>query len=46
MRLALRVGKARECLCYKQRAGDFLVAPVFADGLSNGKDMRLGKRLI
>jgi hypothetical protein len=29
---------------HKQRASYSLAVPVFADGLSNGKDMRLGKR--
>jgi hypothetical protein len=29
---------------HKQRASYSLAAPVFADGLSNGKDMCLGKR--
>lgn len=31
---------------HKQRAGYPLVSPVFADGLSNGEDMRLGKRRV
>ena len=41
-----RPGKRVSVFAHKQRASYSLVAPVFADGLSNGKDMRLGKRRV
>ena len=37
-------GKRVRVFAHKQRASYPMAAPVFADGLSNGKDVRLGKR--
>src|SRR6202040_2297294 len=39
-------GKRVRVFAHKQRASYSLAAPVFADGLSNGKDMRLGNESI
>ena len=41
-----RPGKRVSVFAHKQRASYSLAVPVFADGLSNGKDMRLGKRRV